>query len=242
MPQFDYPFFKERFHNREPVGLELKHLIPPELTDLALGFVIEYPSQPMFGPFNTSGECILEYPGNGCIRVELRVETPLRKHELEDYFKPVTIRDENSEHNYGKYSVVIGNTVYRNPYNLRPGAGMLVQCNFYFDNHLTVSTGLTHCLDYTTLSLMTQENGVIISDYGMISPFENKFGERHGGYNVNVADGRFTNAKVYKPFEQLTDEERTNAYSIIEYGRDTIRMLSMAIKVKRSQDRVYSIS
>lgn len=241
MPQFDFPFL-EINHNREPVGLELKHLIPPEFTDLALGFVIEYPSQPMFGSSNTSGECILEYPGNGCTRVELRVETPLRRHELKDYFKPVIIRDENSEHIYGKYSVVIGNTVYRNRYNLRPGVGMLVSCEFRYENGLTLSTGLTHCSDNTTLSLMTQKNGVIISHYGMISPFENKFGEKHGGYNVNVADGRFTNSNVYKPFEQLTDEEETNAYNIIEYGRETIRMLSRAIKEKRSQDSVYSMT
>lgn len=242
MLQIDYPFFKERFHNREPVGLELRHLVPREFTDLALGFVTVFLSKPIMGSYNTAGVCVLEHPENGCNSVEITVETPLRIFELVDYFKPVIINDENNGNIYGKYSVVMGNTIYRNRNNLRPGVGMLVQCNFCYENDLTVSTGLTHCSDNTTLSLMTQKNGVIISHYGMISPFENKFGEKHGGYNVNVVDGRFTNYNVYKPFEQLTDEEQTNAYSIIEYGRETIRMLSKAIKERRSQDSVYSMT
>ena len=242
MPQFEYPLFKERFHNREPVGLELRHLVPREFTDSALGFVTEFLSKPIMESYNTAGRCVLEHPGNGCTSVEITVETPLRIFELVDYFKPVIINDENNGKNYGKYSVVVGNTIYRNRNNLLPGVGMLVLCNFCFENDLTVSTGLIHCSDYTTLSQTTHKSGVVISDYGMTSPFTNNFGERHGGYNLKVANGNYTNSNVYKPFEELTDEEQANAYGMIGYGRETIHMLNMAIKEKRLRDNVYSLT
>lgn len=240
MPQFDYPRIDGNYNHSIAIELELNHLVPLEFTDLALGFVLECPSSPKYGFNSTAGEYTLVSPGDGIQRVRIRVETPLNNTELIEYYTPVII-EENPELNYGKHSVVMGKTIYRNPRNYRPGVAMLVECDYYYEHGIIVNLSLTHNLGYSTLSLITVEDGNVISNYGIISPFVNEFdGNLVGGYIEYVVNGQDTTSEVYKPFKELTDEEASNARSMIQYSRDSIRALSSSIKDKHIQDRKYN--
>lgn len=233
MFQTDWFVDDYRLPNLKNPGYEFNNLFPLEFTDMVLGFIREFPDKFKIHDRN-SGLFFFEKPNEELKSVQIAIESPLDYETIDNYFTPIELNEGSEAYTTGEGIVSIGDQIYRNPQNISNKLTVLIESQFDYNDGSQVKVSLVRTTEWNSMELTTSYDGNELNRQMMISPFVNSYGEECGGY-IDVTGIDPSTHYLYKSFTTLNEEEQLNALSMIDYVKETIRMITLVLRNKHTQ-------